>query len=503
MYTVFYMKILETDRLILRTWKPTDVDSMTAINQDPKVCEFLPAIGTRATTQAGIDRMIQHYVEHGFGIYAVELKENGELIGWVGLSIPSFEAHFTPAVEIEWRLASGRWGKGYAIEAAQAVLRYGFLVLNLPEIVSFTVVNNRASRRVMEKIGLYRDPRDDFDHPQLLEDSPLKKHVLYRLSKADYLASAPCIEWAFTMFQRRGYVIQSAQPEAILNTPWSRVHRFSTDRGAYYLKQTPPALSLEADVIQMLQMTGAAPVPIVVANNPKEHCFLMKDAGISLREYFKRGFDVDILIRAIHDYIAMQRKTLDYLPLFLDIRMPDWQLRNIPQRYQELIQQQELLSADGITSAELNQLSQLTPRLVSLCEQLAAYGIPDTVSHGDFHDNNILIHPQTQKITIIDLGEVEMTHPFFSLHNLLVCVKENYALTEDQYQLLQQRAVQPWLDLTSSENLLKIMSLIHQCWAVHAALVEYRLLTSVDSAKLPKLLGQGRLAKKLRHWLEQ
>lgn len=181
------MKILETDRLILRTWKPADVDLMAAIDQDPKVCQYLPAIGNQAATEAGIQRMIKHYEEHGFGLYAVELKENGEFIGFLGLSVPSFEAHFTPAVEIGWRLASKHWGKGYATEAAKAVLCYGFLTLNLNEIVSFTVANNTASRRVMEKIGLQYDPKDDFDHPRLAADSPLRRHVLYRLSKEKYL----------------------------------------------------------------------------------------------------------------------------------------------------------------------------------------------------------------------------------------------------------------------------------------------------------------------------
>ena len=176
------MKILETDRLILRLWQSSDVDGMAAIDQDPKVCQYLPAIGTRATTEAGVQQILNHYKEHGFCLYAVELKENNEFIGFLGLSTPSFEAHFTPAVEIGWRLASRHWNKGYATEGAKAVLKYGFLTLNLNEIVSFTVVNNRASRRIMEKIGLHHNPDDDFNHPRLAADSPLRRHVLYRLS---------------------------------------------------------------------------------------------------------------------------------------------------------------------------------------------------------------------------------------------------------------------------------------------------------------------------------
>jgi RimJ/RimL family protein N-acetyltransferase len=181
------MKILETDRLILRIFQTTDVDQMTLIDQDPKVCQYLPAIGTRAGTEAGVQRIIQHYEERSFSLYAVELKHSGEFIGFLGLITPSFQAHFTPAIEIGWRLASKHWNKGYATEGAKAVLHYGFTQLHLDEIVSFTVVNNHASRRVMEKIGLHHNPQDDFDHPRLSADSPLRRHVLYRLSKTEYL----------------------------------------------------------------------------------------------------------------------------------------------------------------------------------------------------------------------------------------------------------------------------------------------------------------------------
>ena len=181
------MKILETDRLILRTFTLNDVDAMTAIDQDPAVCEFLPALGTRETTEAGIKRIIHHHQEHGFSLYAVETKNTHIFLGFVGLAIPSFEAHFTLAVELGWRLSSQYWGKGYATEAAKAVLHYAFTQLNLREVVSFTVVNNLASRRVMKKIGLHHNPEDDFDHPKLASDSPLQRHVLYRLTKKEYL----------------------------------------------------------------------------------------------------------------------------------------------------------------------------------------------------------------------------------------------------------------------------------------------------------------------------
>jgi RimJ/RimL family protein N-acetyltransferase len=175
------MNIIETERLILRTWEDKDIEPMAAIDQDPKVCEYLPGIGNRAATEAGIQRIIKHYAEHGFSLYAVELKTTHEFIGFLGLMIPSFEAHFTPAVEIGWRLASHHWGHGFATEGAKAVLKYAFNQLKLKEIVSFTVPANIRSIRVMEKIGMNRDLSGNFHHPKLPLNHPLSLHVLYRI----------------------------------------------------------------------------------------------------------------------------------------------------------------------------------------------------------------------------------------------------------------------------------------------------------------------------------
>lgn len=180
------MIILETNRLILRAFEERDIDSMTQIDQDHKVCEFLPSIGNREKTTQGVHSIINHYQNHGFSLYAVELKSTGEMIGWCGLMIPAFEAHFMPSVEIGWRLASKQWNYGYATEAAKAVLQYAFEKLELNEVISFTVPNNIRSRRVMEKIGLHYNNSDDFDHPKLEKSHPLCRHVLYRISKKEY-----------------------------------------------------------------------------------------------------------------------------------------------------------------------------------------------------------------------------------------------------------------------------------------------------------------------------
>ncbi len=312
-----------------------------------------------------------------------------------------------------------------------------------------------------------------------------------------------CIKWALNTLQELGYSIQSRTPEIILQAPWSSVYRFATQQGYCYLKKVPPALSLEVQVIDLLRQTCSASVPKLIAHSSQEHCFLMQDAGIPLREFFKQEFDSELLMGAIHDYIAVQHKSLASLPLFFNIGVPDWRPIKIPELYLELIQQEELLSNDGLTNTEIKQLTKLIPKLISLCEQLSYYNIPDTFGHSDFHDNNILIHPQTRQVTLIDLGEVDITHPFFSLLNILHRVKENCALPDDAYQALHQQALQSWRDYAPYDHLLKVMALIQQCWSIHAAIAEYRLLKSVDANSFHQLLGQGRLAKKLRVWLIQ
>ncbi len=145
--------------------------------------EHLPAALSRAESDAMIDRMEEHFEGHGFGAWAVEIPGVTPFAGFIGLFVPCFEAHFTPCVEIGWRLDEPYWGHGYATEGALAVTTFGFNVLHLNEIVSFTVPSNTRSRRVMEKIGMTHTPADDFDHPSLPAGHRLRRHVLYRLAR--------------------------------------------------------------------------------------------------------------------------------------------------------------------------------------------------------------------------------------------------------------------------------------------------------------------------------
>lgn len=171
---------LRAPRLLLRQWRDEDLAAFAAMSTDPAVMEFLVPMTAPGACEAWAARLMRHWREHGFGRWVVELPGAANFIGVVGLAWIPYEAHFTPAVEVAWRLARPYWGQGYASEAARVALDYGFETLGLGEIVAVTVPTNWRSRRVMERLGMTRDPKDDYDHPNV-PDGPLKRHVLYRL----------------------------------------------------------------------------------------------------------------------------------------------------------------------------------------------------------------------------------------------------------------------------------------------------------------------------------
>jgi len=171
---------IRTQRLLLRQWSSADLDPFADMNADPRVMEYFPSLLSREESDAAVGRIRAHFERHGFGLWAAEIPDVAPFIGFVGLAVPRFEAHFTPCVEIGWRVAADQWNRGYATEAACAVLKYGFEIIGLSEIVSFTVPINLPSRRVMEKIGMTHNSADDFDHPLIPEGHPLRRHVLYR-----------------------------------------------------------------------------------------------------------------------------------------------------------------------------------------------------------------------------------------------------------------------------------------------------------------------------------
>ncbi|AQZ64986.1 acetyltransferase, GNAT family [[Actinomadura] parvosata subsp. kistnae] len=174
---------METERLIMRRWREADKEPFAAMNADPEVMEHFPAPLTRAQSDAMVDRIEEQFDRLGYGLWALEVRESGAFIGFAGLALQTFEAPFLPAVEIGWRLARPAWGHGYAIEAARRAARYAFEEAGLDGIISMTAASNVRSQAVMRRLGMTRDPAEDFDHPRVPEGSPLRRHVLYRLKR--------------------------------------------------------------------------------------------------------------------------------------------------------------------------------------------------------------------------------------------------------------------------------------------------------------------------------
>jgi RimJ/RimL family protein N-acetyltransferase len=177
---------LRGPRVLLRPWRASDLAPFGALNADPEVMEYLPGPLSREESDAVAARIDANLAAHGFTMWALEVPGEVAFAGFVGLFVPNYEAHFTPCVEVGWRLARAHWGKGYAIEGARVALQAAFGPLGLEEVVSLTVPANVRSRRVMERLGMRRSAADDFDHPRISEGNRLRRHVLYRLTREEW-----------------------------------------------------------------------------------------------------------------------------------------------------------------------------------------------------------------------------------------------------------------------------------------------------------------------------
>jgi RimJ/RimL family protein N-acetyltransferase len=172
---------MSSGRICLRRWRDEDREAFAAMNSDARVMEFFRSRLSRVESDAMVDGIQKNFSERGFGLWAVEIRGVAPFIGFAGLAVARFSAHFTPCVEVGWRLAFAHWGHGYATQAARLALGYGFGTLALSDVVSFTSATNHRSRAVMERLGMRRDPVEDFDYPSFPEAHPLRRHVLYRL----------------------------------------------------------------------------------------------------------------------------------------------------------------------------------------------------------------------------------------------------------------------------------------------------------------------------------
>ena len=311
------------------------------------------------------------------------------------------------------------------------------------------------------------------------------------------------IQWGCEYLLSHGYTLKSKQPEEVQSTPWSYMVRFATSAGYVYLKNTPVLLALESAITQILHDQFHSPVPVIVASNPELNCFLMQDAGHPLRAILKQHFDATLLCKAIDQYTSMQLAVADKVDIFLNIGVPDWRLNKLSVLYMQLLSQKDVLMADGLTAAEINELEALLPMISSLCEKLSDYAIKQTIVQCDFHDNNILIGEKTKNITLIDLGEIVISHPFFSLVTCLRQAKVHHALTEqdDAYKQLMDACFRNYMQFETKNNLLEAFAIARTLWFVYESLAQNRLRLACDRTEFMSFQRRGKLSDQLKEFM--
>ncbi len=295
------------------------------------------------------------------------------------------------------------------------------------------------------------------------------------------------IQWACKCLSSLGYILKSNLPENVVDTPWSYLVRFETTDGYIYLKHTPALFALEPTIIQILREKFHACVPTVIAHNPELHCFLMKDAGKSLREILKQRFDEALLCRAIEQFTLLQLAVADRVDVFLDIGVPDYRLDKLPGLYKEMISQKDLLMADGLSAMEINEYEALLPKISKLCKKLSAYSIKETIVQLDFNDNNTLIDEISQAITIIDVGEIVISHPFISLLNCLEQIKKHHGLTDkdDRYLRIKDACFKNYRRFfKAEEDLLDAIAIAQLLHMVCGISYHYRFMLACGREKL-------------------
>lgn len=311
------------------------------------------------------------------------------------------------------------------------------------------------------------------------------------------------IQWGLEYLSSHGYILKSNHPENVQIKPWSYVIRYDTSAGWIYLKQTPTLIALEAVITKILHDQFHAPVPKVIASNAKLDCFLMKDAGNPLRAILKKQFDEKLLCRTVDVFTAMQISVSKDIDALINIGVLDYRLNKLPDLYQKLVLKKDILISDGLAENEIDKLESMIPTVFDLCMKLSEYAIPQTLVQPDFHDNNTLIDSATQKITIIDLGEVVISHPFFSLINFLQQIKKHYGLDEQDiaYQKIHAACFENFTQFESKENLLIVFELTKFLLPIYGALAHYRLIEACDKTQLESYYGRGKLSTELKAFM--
>ena len=308
-------------------------------------------------------------------------------------------------------------------------------------------------------------------------------------------------QWGHKQLLSLGYTLKNNQPEDVQDTPWSYVARFITTDGYIYLKHTPSQLALEAPIINILRNQFKAAVPEVIAHDATLNTLLMKDAGQPLRGILKQKFNGTLLCKASDQFTSLQISIAGHIDVFLDMGVPDWRLENLPELYLWLLSKTDVLIAEGLSNEEMGLLKALHRTVSDLCEKLSSYAITQTIVQPDFNDNNLLIDTPNH-ITLIDLGEIAISHPFFSLINFLFVIKKHHALEETSDAYLNLEACCFKAFNLPEKQLEEAVALARPLFFVYAALGNYRLMQACDKTKfIGAFERHGRVSPSLKEFM--
>lgn len=284
------------------------------------------------------------------------------------------------------------------------------------------------------------------------------------------------IEWAMKTLKHT-----EMNSSVVIETPWSTVLKINTPQGLVYCKQTPPDLFIEADILKKCRdLCKIKDIPEVIAANKSLHCFLMKACGdASLRTVFDGQLNVDLLVQGLQVYRRMQQATAPHVDAFLQAGVPDWRLEHFPKLYLDFISNEDFLLTHGLEAAQITILKNATPKVEMLCQTLSKYGIPECLNHSDFHENNMLFSNTTKKVSIIDLGETAINHPFFVLAAFLKipCNLYNVVVDSIEYKKLYDTCFNGWFD--DKKSMIRIVKLINILLPVYLLFTQKRFLDAI------------------------
>lgn len=282
------------------------------------------------------------------------------------------------------------------------------------------------------------------------------------------------IQWA-----KRVLADDALKYECVVETPWSMVFKIKTNRQCVYLKKTPTALFIEASIFNFIeQACPGAHIPKVLFENKDLDCFIMSDCGEqSLRTQFAGKIDVALLLQGLQSYSFIQRSLANKKPQLLALGLPDWGAERLPELFQSLISQHSFLQDEGLTPKEIEQLKHLQKPIESLANALSGSLVRETLVNADFNENNLILDKQTQTISVIDLGESVVAHPFFSVAAHINNMARRYKLNihSDTLKSIQQKWLAQWSDVDTPQNLQRTLLLVQKLLPVYLALGIYRL----------------------------